>query len=121
MYLPLFRRSRAWLQESDLATPGGGRHPRAGCHTQRNVFIRSDHHRGMPSLLLIQYDAGVRRKIVNAWFEQRYHAPADDAAQSWTPRAAKFNRLMATLRRGSPTRRGPPSTLRPRTSVKRAC
>src|SRR5438132_11510203 len=45
------------------------------------------------------YDSGSDQEtLVNAWFEQRYHAPSDDLKQPVDKQAAaKFNQLMATL------------------------
>jgi hypothetical protein len=73
---------------------------------ERNAFIRSDQYslikKGIPSLFLsFGYDPGSPEdKIVNSWFEQRYHAPSDDTKQPMDRvAAAQFNRLLATVAR----------------------
>ena len=113
MYLPLFslKELRAYgLRESDLAGYLEAAAGENGIRVQddptpeRNIFIRSDQYsfikKGVPSLFLsFGYDSGSgEEKLVNAWFEQRYHAPSNDLQQPVDKQAAaKFNQLMATL------------------------
>jgi Zn-dependent M28 family amino/carboxypeptidase len=113
MYLPLFplKILRAYgLRESDLASYLDAAAKEFGIQVQddptpeRNLFIRSDQYsfikKGIPSLFLsFGYVNGTpEEKIINAWFEQRYHGPTDDTRQPVDKvAAAKFNQLMAVL------------------------
>jgi hypothetical protein len=113
MYLPLFplKILRAYgLNESDLqsyveaAAKKNGILVQDDPHPEQNIFIRSDQYsfikKGIPSIFLsFGYKPGTpEEKIVDAWFKERYHGPADDTKQSVDKQAAaKFNQLMATL------------------------
>jgi len=115
MYLPLFplKIVRAYgLRESDLHGYVENAASKLEIRVQddptpdRNIFIRSDQYsfikKGIPSLFVsFGYEPGTpEEKIVNAWFEQRYHAPSDDSKQPVDKRAAAdFNQLMATVAR----------------------
>jgi hypothetical protein len=113
MYLPLFplRILRAYgLNESDLngyldaAAKENGIRVQDDPAPEQNIFIRSDQYsfikKGIPALFLtFGYDPGTpEEKVDNAWFEERYHGPADDTKQPVDKQAAaKFNVLMSTL------------------------
>jgi hypothetical protein len=113
MYLPLFplKNLRAYgLNESDLqsyvetAAKENGIQVQDDPHPEQNIFIRSDQYsfikKGIPSIFLsFGYKPDTpEEKIVDAWFKERYHGPADDTKQPVDKRAAaKFNQLMATL------------------------
>ncbi len=115
MFLPLYplKLVRAYgLGESDLELSLQAVASEMGIRVQddptpeRNIFTRSDQYsfvrKGIPSLFLsFGYEPGSpEEKIVNSWFEQRYHAPSDDVEQPVDRRAAeKFNQLMAKVTR----------------------
>jgi len=115
MYLPLFplKIVRAYgLRESDLEGYLEASAKEMGIQVQddptpeRNIFIRSDQYsfikKGIPALFLsFGFEPNTpEEKIMNAWFEQRYHAPSDDTKQPVDKRAAAdFNRLMAASAR----------------------
>ena len=115
MFLPIvpLRMVRGYgVRESDLAEHLAAAARDLGVAVQddpepeRNNFIRSDQYsfikKGIPSLFLsFGYEPGTpEERTVNAWFDQRYHGPADDISQPVDKAAAAaFTRLMVVMTR----------------------
>src|SRR4051812_34382843 len=58
----------------------------------------SDCDRRRTNICLNLWGVSDEERLVNAWFEHRYHAPSDDLQQPVDKQAAaRFNQLMATL------------------------
>jgi hypothetical protein len=113
MYLPLFPLKYLEVQGLGESTLGddvravaqqAGVEVQADKEPEHNRFIRSDQYsfikKGIPSLAFkFGYLPGtVEEKLFKAWYQDRYHAPADDANQPVDrAAAAQFNAVLEKL------------------------
>lgn len=112
MFLPLFPLKYLEVQGLGESTLGediravaaaAGVRVQADKEPDRNRFIRSDQYsfirNGIPALAFKfgYVPGGPEEKIFRAWYNDRYHAPSDDAKQPVDAAAAQFNHILLQL------------------------